>query len=164
VGTVTRVGQGAELFLNIRVKPAANLGRIEEVLVITKKEEKEPAVAEGGPVRAVDILAQRLPSVPDKLPANDANKADTNKTGDNAVGNAAAGTQNNAPAAGARADKPARNANDAATKAVGAAAVTSKPETAQKNVPSIIKTSDKNPKPMVNQPKPPQTPPQDSPQ
>jgi rod shape-determining protein MreC len=74
VGTVTKVSPGAELFLNIRVKPAADLGRLEEVLVITQQEEKSPASAEGvPPMRAADILAQRLPSVPDR-PPDDPNK------------------------------------------------------------------------------------------
>jgi rod shape-determining protein MreC len=69
VGTVTKVLPGAELFLNIRVKPAADLSRLEEVLVITQQEEKTPASAEGiPPMRAADILAQRLPSVPDRPP------------------------------------------------------------------------------------------------
>jgi rod shape-determining protein MreC len=69
VGTVTKVSPGPELFLNIRVKPAVDLSRLEEVLVITQQEEKEPALADGGsPMRAADILAQRLPSVPDRPP------------------------------------------------------------------------------------------------
>jgi len=72
VGTVTKVSQGAELFLNIRVKPSADLSRLEEVLVITQQEERE-SVADGGQMRAADILAQRLPSVPDK-PPDDPNK------------------------------------------------------------------------------------------
>jgi rod shape-determining protein MreC len=67
VGTVTKVSPGKEMFLSIKVKAAADLGRLEEVLVVTEKQEREPAVAEnGGRVRAADILAQRLPSVPDK--------------------------------------------------------------------------------------------------
>jgi rod shape-determining protein MreC len=66
VGTVTKVSPGADLFLNIRVRPAAQLGKLEEVLVVTKVVEKAPTLAETGPVRAADILAQRLPSVPDK--------------------------------------------------------------------------------------------------
>jgi rod shape-determining protein MreC len=66
VGTVTSVSPGAELFLNIRVRPAANLGKLEEVLVVTEVLEKEPTPSENGPVRASDILAQRLPSVPEK--------------------------------------------------------------------------------------------------
>jgi rod shape-determining protein MreC len=74
VGTVTKVSPGSELFLNIRVKPAADLNRLEEVLVITEQEEKEPAVAAGEQsMRAADILAQRLPSVPDR-PPDDPNK------------------------------------------------------------------------------------------
>ena len=68
VGTVADVAKGAESFLNIRIKPAADLSKLEEVLVITGKEEKTPSVTENGPARAVDILAQRLPSVPDKAP------------------------------------------------------------------------------------------------
>ena len=66
VGTVMKVTPGADLFLNIRVKPSANLSRLEEVLVITTKEDRAPSVAETNSVRAVDILTQRLPSVPDK--------------------------------------------------------------------------------------------------
>jgi rod shape-determining protein MreC len=74
VGTVTKVSPGPELFLNIRVKPAADLSRLEEVLVITQQEEKQPALAQGAaPIRAADILAQRLPSVPDR-PPDDPNK------------------------------------------------------------------------------------------
>src|SRR5579862_225823 len=66
VGTVTQVSPGAELFLNIRVKPAADLGRLEEVLVITQQVEREPIVADSQHLRAADILAQRLPSIPDQ--------------------------------------------------------------------------------------------------
>ena len=67
VGTVTKVSPGREMFLSIRVKPAADLSRLEEVLVVTEKQEQEPiAESSGGRVRAADILAQRLPSVPDK--------------------------------------------------------------------------------------------------
>ena len=43
VGTVMKVSPGADLFLNIRVKPSANLSRLEEVLVITKKEDRAPS-------------------------------------------------------------------------------------------------------------------------
>lgn len=68
VGTVMKVSTGSDLFLNIRVKPAVNLSKLEEVLVITQIPEKEPVVDQTGPVRAVDILAQRLPSVPEKPP------------------------------------------------------------------------------------------------
>jgi len=68
VGIVTQVSPGPELFLNIRVKPSTNLGRLEEVLVITQEQEREPAPADGTKVRAADILAERLPSVPETKP------------------------------------------------------------------------------------------------
>jgi rod shape-determining protein MreC len=67
IGTVSQVNPGSDLFLNIRVKPAANLDRLEEVLIITRMAETaaQPAQA-AAPVRAADILAQRLPGVPPK--------------------------------------------------------------------------------------------------
>jgi len=67
VGTVSRATKGTE-FLQIAVKPAAVLSHLEEVLVIMKKEEHDTADSSGATVRAADILAQRLPSVPDKPP------------------------------------------------------------------------------------------------
>jgi rod shape-determining protein MreC len=64
VGTVSSVSPGQDMFLNIRVRPAAPIGRLEEVLVITKMDERTPeAVPASTPLRAVDILAQRLPTV-----------------------------------------------------------------------------------------------------
>ena len=65
VGTIGNVTRGKE-FLDVTVKPATALTHLEEVLVITKKQEREPQVAGASSVRAADILAQRLPSVPDK--------------------------------------------------------------------------------------------------
>jgi rod shape-determining protein MreC len=88
VGTVMKVSPGKELFLDIKVHAAADLSRLEEVLVITQKQERE-AVAEGTPkVRAADILAQRLPSVPDK-PATPAPATVVAKPAANAAGQAA---------------------------------------------------------------------------
>jgi rod shape-determining protein MreC len=69
LGTVSKVSPGREMFLNIHVKPAADLSRVEEVLVVTEKQEGEPVAESGGRVRAADVLAQRLPSVPEKPPA-----------------------------------------------------------------------------------------------
>ena len=66
IGKVALVSLGKDLFLNVRVTPSANLSRLEEVLVITKVVEKEADTKGLGPIRAADILAQRLPSVPDK--------------------------------------------------------------------------------------------------
>jgi rod shape-determining protein MreC len=66
VGTVVKVGSGKDLFLNIKVKPAADLSKLEEVLVLVEKQERQATAEESPRVRAADILAQRLPSVPDK--------------------------------------------------------------------------------------------------
>src|ERR1700678_1516804 len=66
VGTVAKVSPGREMFLKIEVKPAADLNRLEEVLVVTEKQERNEVVDSGVRVRAADILAQRLPSVPEK--------------------------------------------------------------------------------------------------
>lgn len=70
VGTVTKVANGKDLFLNIKIKPAANLSKLEEVLVLVEKQERQATAEEGAHVRAADILAQRLPSVPDKSAAD----------------------------------------------------------------------------------------------
>jgi len=66
VGRVTKVSLGSDLFLNIRVRPAADLSRLEEVLVVTKIDERQAEPDQTGAARAVDILAERLPSVPSK--------------------------------------------------------------------------------------------------
>jgi rod shape-determining protein MreC len=66
VGTVAKVGNGKDLFLNIKVKPTANLSKLEEVLVVLEKQERRAATDVSVRARAADILAQRLPSVPDK--------------------------------------------------------------------------------------------------
>ncbi len=70
IGTVQQSNPGSDLFLNIRVKPAADLSRLEEVLVVMRVVERAPSTPEpSGPVRAADILAERLPKVPPKPPA-----------------------------------------------------------------------------------------------
>jgi rod shape-determining protein MreC len=66
VGRVTKVSPGSELFLNIRVRPAADLSRLEEVLVVTKIDERQAEPDQTGAARAIDILAERLPKVPTK--------------------------------------------------------------------------------------------------
>ncbi len=66
VGRVTKVSPGSELFLNIHVRPAADLNKLEEVLVVTKIDERQAEPDQTGAARAVDILAQRLPGVPSK--------------------------------------------------------------------------------------------------
>jgi rod shape-determining protein MreC len=74
IGTVTKVGSGKDLFLNIKIKSAADLSQLEEVLVLVEKQERQATADDAVRMRASDILAQRLPSVPDK-PVADANSA-----------------------------------------------------------------------------------------
>jgi rod shape-determining protein MreC len=67
VGTVIAATPDRENdpFLMIKIKPAADLNRLEEVLVITEMADNSRSAASGpAPMRAADILSQRLPSVP----------------------------------------------------------------------------------------------------
>jgi len=143
VGTVTRVGNGSDLFLSIRVRPAANLSKLEEVLVVTKLVEQEPTQLQTGPVRAADILAQRLPSVPDKPPA------DTDKPKPDAPAKEAANPA--APAPGKtspppRADVTPNPRSDSITpispKSMGAGATVLQPATAHGPAPAPVKVAD----------------------
>jgi rod shape-determining protein MreC len=70
IGTVATVSTGKDLFLNIGVKPAVNLSKLEEVLVVIDRQERQAATEDVGRERAVDIMARRLPSVPDKPVTN----------------------------------------------------------------------------------------------
>lgn len=138
VGTVTKVSSGADFFLNIRVKPAANLSKLEEVLVVTSVEEKEPTVNAAGQMRAADILAQRLPSVPEKPAAEAAKpgvptgatttvqppaKPETAGTTNSGTGTAAATQAGNTTA------KPKASDATVAVRPASAAPVTTKPTT-----------------------------------
>ena len=72
IGVVKIVSPGKDVFLNVQVKPAAELSRLEEVLVITQVVQRQPSAKEAqASMRAVDILASRLPSIPDnpRLPS-----------------------------------------------------------------------------------------------
>jgi len=133
VGTVAAVGPGPDIFLNIRVKPSATLNKIEEVLVITKIDERVPeTVVEGeGPKRAIDILAQRLPTVappsPDKTAETGKTTPDLNKPGANAAHNTTAAAlksksesggstpKTTVPAQGTDKSKPVKQAQTAPT-------------------------------------------------
>jgi len=122
VGTVTKVAPGSDLFLNIHVRPAADLSKLEEVLVVTKIDQRQAEPDQTGAGRAVDILAERLPGVPSKAPsqADDAGKGGA--PGAAAPGSATASgpgaegkPRNTAPAASATSAAPA-NSGAAATK------------------------------------------------
>ena len=75
VGKVVSVEPGKDLFLNIRVIPAARLDQFEEVLVVTKITEKMPDAKDLRRLRASDILAERLPTVPTKSEVDAAGNA-----------------------------------------------------------------------------------------
>ena len=171
VGTVSKVGSGKDLFLNIKIKPASDLSKLEEVLVLVEKQDRQSTAEDKSRVRAADILAQRLPSVPDK-PAADANavgstpaspaKAATASTALKPAGATAASavpTVKNAPTAvkvrpaltpaptGAPADQPST-----IEKAAPSAAQTKpKPEAAAKK-PAITETQPEPPPPNSQPP------------
>jgi len=91
-------------FLAIKIKPSADLRRLEEVMVVTKVAEETPSVAGGPlPMRAADILAQRLPSVPKQDP--NAPKTPGGITTGSVPANAAAATAKPSPTP-AKANQP----------------------------------------------------------
>jgi rod shape-determining protein MreC len=94
VGTVTKILPGSELFLNIHVRPAADLSKLEEVLVVTKIDERQAEPDQTGAARAVDILAERLPGVPSKPETPESGAAP-------GTGASAPNASNPAPAVGA---------------------------------------------------------------
>ncbi len=125
VGVVTDVLPGNDLFLRVRIKPAARLDRLEEVLVITKVEERSPSVEEpSAPMRAVDILAQRLPSVPVKADDQSASKPSPASGVPAPTSNLPPLTRNLPPpaAAGANAAEAAKPKGPTTQKSVGATA------------------------------------------
>ena len=106
VGRVVSVEPGKDLFLNIRVIPSSRLDQLEEVLIVTKITEKMPDAKDLAPIRAADILAERLPTVPTKSGTDAAgNPKPAGATA--ATGNAAAGAGVHAsPSGAASANKP----------------------------------------------------------
>ena len=132
VGKVVSVEPGKDLFLNIRVVPAARLDQVEEVLVVTKITEKMPDTKDLGPLRASDILAERLPTVPTKPEVDAAGNlkpgaANATTAGTPpATGTPATGVHPGAPgtsaASSAAAPKPSGTANPGHGSVPGAAA------------------------------------------
>jgi rod shape-determining protein MreC len=108
VGRVTKVAPGSDLFLSIRVRPAADLSRLEEVLVVTKIDERQVEADQATSARAVDILAERLPGVPSKPedasknapPANAAGTDDATSGGNKMVVTKPAASPTNVPPSG----------------------------------------------------------------
>lgn len=71
VGVIKDITRGGDGFYNLTVTPAANLNRLEEVLIVTQIS-NDSLVAESNeaPQRAAELLAKRLPTVK-KNPANE---------------------------------------------------------------------------------------------
>jgi len=148
VGTVAKITKGPE-FLQVTVKPSATLTRLEEVLVITRKEEHESTASTAAPTRAADILAQRLPSVPDKpaVPAPGTPAALAAKPAATDTSGSVA-PKNNATTAGTgTAVKPAisATANDGVTTRA-TTPVSASGSTVAKPVPSITSPASQEPK------------------
>jgi rod shape-determining protein MreC len=123
VGKVVSSEPGKDLFLNIRVVPSAQLDQLEEVLVVTKITEKMPDAKDLGPLRASDILAERLPSVPTKTEVDAAGNA--KPEGAAASGTAPTGTGAGTaahPATAGPGSKPGVGATTIPNKPAGAAA------------------------------------------
>ena len=150
VGRVTKVAPGNELFLNIRVRPAADLSKLEEVLVVTRIDERQAQPDQAGAARAVDILAGRLPTVPSK--PEDAVKADTpapvapSNTSSDAKPKAVspeASAGGGAPAARKTASSPSSSSGSASGTSLGTSAGTSSGNAATATGTPAMKVSPK---------------------
>lgn len=139
VGTVSKVSNGRDLFLNIKIKPSANLSKLEEVLVLVEKQERQ-AIAEDKRVRAADILAQRLPSVPDKPAEGSAPGAKTGASSQVAGQPAATGPL-------AKPKSPANAINPSVPAAKTATATTA---SAGAGTPPAAKSSVTTPRPKIS--------------
>jgi len=157
IGAVQQTNPGSDLFLNIRVKPAADLSRLEEVLVVTTVVESTPSAEQAsGTVRAADILAERLPSVPPKPAAGAAAKPNSaappaspsgtggvaQTTGGDATAKPAAATPSAGTAPDAAAGKPVAKTGTAANPASGTPAAST---ASSGTKPAVVK-------PAVNKP------------
>ncbi len=159
IGRVTKVSTGSDLFLNIRVKPSANLSKLEEVLVVTKVDERQATPDQAGPARAADILAERLPTVPPK-PAE--------ATAPGAVSQPGAVLESKPAQPKPKAPAPAGDGSVAAPVARKVATTTPSTKTAAESSTAgsaAVKVSEKPAKPVepADEPKP-QPPAQDNPQ
>ncbi|HJX00810.1 MAG TPA: rod shape-determining protein MreC [Terriglobales bacterium] len=71
IGAIRDITRGGDGFYNLTVTPAANLNRLEEVLVVTQiSNDSLLADSAEAPQRAAELLAKRLPTVK-KNPANE---------------------------------------------------------------------------------------------
>ncbi len=152
VGTVMQVDKGKDLFLNIKIKSAASLSRLEEVLVLVEKQQRPSLADEKTRVRAADVLAQRLPSVPDKP------VADAKSVGVNTQGNANLASVTTAPKAKTDTSAPAQPGSKPNTANSTPASSTSANSTANSTTAAPKQKSGSAPasasKPALSEPKP----------
>ncbi|HEX6505552.1 MAG TPA: rod shape-determining protein MreC [Terriglobales bacterium] len=140
VGTVREAVPGKDSFLNINLKPAANLTKLEEVLVVTQVESRTPSLAEaGGRMRAADILADRLPSVPPK-PVVDPSKTAGSTAARNAATGAGTGVKQSPAVSGSAPPVvPKASPQQAPATAGGTSAPPAKSPAVPKSTANIIK-------------------------
>jgi rod shape-determining protein MreC len=129
VGSVTKVSPSSDLFLDVRVRPAADLSKLEEVLVVMKIDERQAQPDQMGAARAVDILAERLPGVPQKTENADKTAVP------GAVASASSGSGTSAPKAAGSEVKP-KAAPPQTSASSGAAAPIKAAKTASSSVNS----------------------------
>lgn len=136
IGQVTGVSPGPDTFLRIRIRPAARLDRLEEVLIITRVVEKDRPMLPEAPMRAAEILAQRLPTVqpkpPEKAASDQAAATKLNPTPTAVPAKPSTGSGATNPAA-----KPAGVAKPAATGNNGNSNPTAKPATPDPKKPVV---------------------------
>ena len=165
VGTVMEVSKGKDLFLNIKIKPAASLSRLEEVLVLVQKQERPSLAEEKTRMRAADILAQRLPSVPEKPVADAKSVGVTTQGNANAASVTTTSKPKTAPAAVGQAASKPTTANPAAANSTGEAG--SAPKQKSTSTPATALKPADEPKPAITEQKAatqPATPPSPQPQ
>jgi len=144
VGYVVKVSQ-ADIFLRVRIHPSANLNRLEEVLVVTKLHDEVPSGNEAaGAQRAADILAARLPGVPEKAPEKAPDKTPAKEPAKESAtvhqAKAVSATKPvGSPASSApqHAQQPPNAANKPETKPASAKPILPKPVTSSK--PAVLK-------------------------
>ena len=166
IGRVAQVTTGGDFFLNIHVKPSADLSKLEEVLIVTKIDERQATPDPSGPSRAADILAERLPTVPPKPP----DASGTAATGAVSQPGAAVEGKPAPPKPKAKTPAPAGDgavAVPVARKVISSSSVSSSVPSSGTVAPGAagsdaVKATPKTAKPAA-EPKP-QPPPQDSPQ
>jgi rod shape-determining protein MreC len=126
-------------FLVIKIKPAADLSRLEEVLVITRMVDDSQAAASGpAPMRAADILSQRLPSVP-KVDPNAPKTPGGSQTGAPSAAGSPTPAKTNKPASTGTEQKAGTSSTPdkpPVTRATLAPAATSKPAGDAKKQPN----------------------------